>query len=462
MTRFVGLASTEGASHHWQKEVPLSLNYAPQDVKPGQNRKPGREESPPMSPKPSGRRPECSIHRPNPYTLERTNRPDDPTRPDSPPLSYLLPGDSEVDSAEAIHIERSYTLLEETAKTLNRSVGDLTYMCHWQVGGTKFCETSVSTKLVSVRTLGKGSVDEVDEVQVAGMGEAVEHFVRKRITISRQKRTADRELKAVANEVDNLKKVHVHPHIVTIIGSYREETAQRVQLACLLTYPVGDQHLEDFFEAVYAAREELNTEKLVLYRLWLKKWFCCLSSALTFMHKSNVHHKDIKPKNVIHCGDRVYFTDFSSSRSFEAGQSTSTASFAQATRLFAAPEACHDDPETIQRHGSKADVFSLGLLFVEMLTVLAGNNTYQLRDFVDQYNGFADTHLTRQYWRVVDRFEDWFSIGKEKRVYDRCIKPMLAKEKSERLSAEEASNGIRKYQPWTTTMACPCKDSINL
>ena len=225
MTRLVGLASTEGASHHWQKEVPLSPNYVPQDVKPGQNRKLGREESPTAISKPSGRRPEWSIHHPNPSTLERTNRPDDPTRPDSPLLSYLLPEDSEVDPAEAIHIERSYSLLEVTAKTLNRSVDDLTYMCHWQVGGSKFCETSVGTELESIRSLGKGSVGEVDEVQVAGMDEIVEHFVRKRITISRQKRTADRELKAVANEVENLKKVHVHPHIVTIIGSYREETA---------------------------------------------------------------------------------------------------------------------------------------------------------------------------------------------------------------------------------------------
>lgn len=253
----------------------------------------------------------------------------------------------------------------------------------------------------------------------------------------------------------------MHPHIVKIIGSYRQETPQRAQFAFLLTYPVGDQNLEDFFETCKAAWEELDRENTFLYQLWLKKWFTCLASALAFMHKSNVHHKDIKPKNVIRCGDCIYFTDFSSSRSFEAGQSTSTESFAQATRLFAAPEVCHDDEENIQRHGSKADVFSLGLLFVEMLTVLVGRDIHDLRDFVDGYNGFADTQLQRQYWRVTDRFEDWFKGGEGRRMFDKCLRPMLEKEKLARPSAEEVVAVIGKMQPWGRTMACPCKNTVD-
>lgn len=137
------------------------------------------------------------------------------------------------------------------------------------------------------------------------------------------------------------------------------------------------------------------------------------------MHSQRIHHEDMKPQNIIHRGERIYFTDFSSSRSFEAGQATSTANPARASRLFAAPEAFYPNDGTLVRHGSKTDVFSLGLVFVEMLTVLAGFDVDSLHDYLEDIKGsegdvesqginFSNWNH-RQYHRVVHRFDEWFA-----------------------------------------------------
>ncbi|ORY14513.1 kinase-like domain-containing protein [Clohesyomyces aquaticus] len=407
-------------------------------------------------------------------------------------------------------IDRSYDNLQKTTRFLRRPVDDIANRCQWQVNGERFCDAPVNTVVQSIRPLGKGAVGEVDEVRVAdaddfvivnvGDVDVVERFVRKTVAISRHKRIAERDLKAVANEIASLRKIDVHPHIVKIIGSYQKKTVHRVDFVFQLTYPVGDEDLGGFFErmkTIYkripqvesVQREimadwalgkvpyrdanimerlwEATDEDLVLviqYRLWLEKWYHCLASALAFMHLNNVHHKDIKPKNVIRRGEHIYFTDFSSARNFEDGQTTTTESFAQATRLFAAPEACNDGEG--HRHGSKADIFSLGLLFVEMMTVHNGQDVNDLQEYIDGYNGFSDTYSTRQYWRVTDRFEPWFEshesgIGGSRAVFETCVKPMLALDKDQRPTAQEAKNIILEYFQGWRVMACPCKDSVD-
>jgi serine/threonine protein kinase len=247
---------------------------------------------------------------------------------------------------------------------MNRSLDEISRLCRWNTGPQILSEKPADIELVSLRLLGEGSDGEVDEVRVSGDFVDAEHFVRKAISIGWGEQEAKIDRLAIKREVENLKKISVHPHIVKMIGCYEETPKYGRECAFLLTYPVGEGNLDQFFETMKKAGKEGLQERSTLYRLWLKQWFYCLASALAFMHTNNLHHKNIKPSNVIHRGDCVYFTDFGSSRSFEAGQSTSTESHARATMLFAAPEASQKDEENKSRHGSEADVFSLGLLFV--------------------------------------------------------------------------------------------------
>jgi hypothetical protein len=51
----------------------------------------------------------------------------------------------------------------------------------------------------------------------------------------------------------------------------------------------------------------------------------------------------------------------------------------------------------VLRHGSKSDIFSLGLVYVEMLVVLMGSSVYAMRDFV-----FKDKMQEKRYCHVID------------------------------------------------------------
>lgn len=133
------------------------------------------------------------------------------------------------------------------------------------------------------------------------------------------------------------------------------------------------------------------------------------------MHSQGIHYEDIKPSNIVHRWEDIYFTDFSSSRRLETGQDTSTESPAKANRLFAAPEAMSDDGK-VMRHGSKSDVYSLGLVYVEMVAVLVGRDIAGLREFL-----FPDQGQVRQYCRVIDNIPEY--LGEQcAEFWDHCLK----------------------------------------
>lgn len=135
--------------------------------------------------------------------------------------------------------------------------------------------------------------------------------------------------------------------------------------------PVGDNDLKAFLHnAIHHI--SLATISGVTYSMYLRTWIHCLASALAYLHLQQIQHDDIKPSNIVYRNCDIFFTDFGSSRDLKLRDATSTSSPALATRLFAAPEAMMDRDGNIGRHGYKSDVFSLGLVFAEMLWVLKG------------------------------------------------------------------------------------------
>jgi len=237
-----------------------------------------------------------------------------------------------------------------------------------------------------------------------------------------------------------------HAHIVSVLGCYQEGEGTKQHHFHVLMFPVGDEDLGTFLEDSYDSSEGSPHPK------WVEAWFSCLASALAYMHLRNVHHEDIKPKNIIHQGSNILFTDFSSSRKFESGQETSTANPARASRLFAAPEALPTGEGNVLRHGSKTDIFSLGLVFMEMLTILSGEQIDELHDAIHVcYPDFDDNWENRQYHRVVDFFESWFASTSVSSLYEICVRPMLLKDRRERPSADAVLKLLHTQLP-----ACQC------
>lgn len=99
-------------------------------------------------------------------------------------------------------------------------------------------------------------------------------------------------------------------------------------------------------------------------------------------------HQDVKPQNIlVSTGGHVLLTDFGISRSWDGlGRSTTTADLARSW-AYAAPEVARGGPKN-----ESADAWSLGCVFLEMCTVLAGVPAAALRGFFAETVGSASFH----------------------------------------------------------------------
>jgi serine/threonine protein kinase len=180
------------------------------------------------------------------------------------------------------------------------------------------------------------------------------------------------------NEVDILKRLHSHPHIVQVYWSY---TRGR-ELGMLLTPVASDKDLGSYLLDIQDTGEGPTLEQ----RDVLLRAFGCLASGLAYIHRHTIRHKDIKPQNIlVHNGQMIY-TDFGIALDADGQNTTTTGIAGSFTRKYCAPEVANDEPRN-----RKSDVFSLGCVFFEMLALLypeSGLNTQDPRPYWEQ----AQTH----------------------------------------------------------------------
>jgi serine/threonine protein kinase len=100
----------------------------------------------------------------------------------------------------------------------------------------------------------------------------------------------------------------------------------------------------------------------------LRGFFGCLANALNYLHSQQVRHHNIKPENILIKADRVLLTDFSISLNWEHLLRSMTVVDSGKTWQYAAPEVVRHEPRN-----SASDVYSLGCVFIEMVTVIKGN-----------------------------------------------------------------------------------------
>jgi serine/threonine protein kinase len=95
-------------------------------------------------------------------------------------------------------------------------------------------------------------------------------------------------------------------------------------------------------------------ERLIL----ITDWMACLASGLSALHKKKIKHQDMKPENVLLDTDLLpIICDFGLSKAFE--DKSKSVKF-QGTRAYLPPEQLSGEV------GRKGDIFSLGLVFVEL------------------------------------------------------------------------------------------------
>ncbi|KAF2478369.1 kinase-like protein [Lindgomyces ingoldianus] len=216
-------------------------------------------------------------------------------------------------------------------------------------------------------------------------------LARKTVRCTRRVRRED-----ALKEVEHLQRLE-HSHLVRVVGTYI--ITPRKDLSILL-YPVAEYNLETFLDSISEDVDSDDVHQLVLASQKVRSvatFFGCLAQTLAFIHANLIKHMDIKPKNILvrdvskeppltprHPGSRsavrykVYVADFGIARAYTSAEDAETANPTAFTRVYAAPEVVSQDTR-----GLKADVFSLGCVFAEMVAALLGERDH-LADIRDQ------------------------------------------------------------------------------
>jgi serine/threonine protein kinase len=103
-------------------------------------------------------------------------------------------------------------------------------------------------------------------------------------------------------------------------------------------------------------------ERIVL----VTDWMACLASGLSALHKKKIKHQDLKPENVLlYSRMSPVICDFGLSKAFDT---ESKSLKGQGTTAYLPPE------QETGKVGRKGDIFSLGLIFLELGLLLFGQN----------------------------------------------------------------------------------------
>jgi serine/threonine protein kinase len=250
----------------------------------------------------------------------------------------------------------------------------------------------------------------------------------------------DRHFKeAFKNEVDIIKRLHSHPHIIQVHWSY---TRGR-ELGMLLTPVASDKDLGAYLLDIHDTGKGAGIkETLILIRA-----FGCLLNGLAYIHRHTIRHKDIKPQNILMHEGRVIYTDFGIALDANE-QSTTTTGMSEAfTRRYCAPEVANNQPRN-----RKSDVFSLGCVFVEILAVMYpefGLSLLNPRPYCTRVDEVTKTLQIRPTWSVF--------VGP---LISSVCEKMIASENERRYTAEEACACLWNSVPNWTFFCESCRTQL--
>jgi hypothetical protein len=123
------------------------------------------------------------------------------------------------------------------------------------------------------------------------------------------------------------------------------------------------------------------TRCTVSNHLELRTFFGCLATALEFLHELRVRHNNIKPSNILVDHGNILFTDFCLPLDFtDASGSTTTGMVNGMNLRYCAPEIA-----LYETRNTKSDIWSLGVVFMEMVVVLKGKTVQDMDEFFRQH-----------------------------------------------------------------------------
>ncbi|KAK4171969.1 hypothetical protein QBC36DRAFT_82948 [Triangularia setosa] len=210
---------------------------------------------------------------------------------------------------------------------------------------------------VPKRLLGQGGHAGVDLVYSRL---STELYARKRVFRHRGSENAER---CLIQELRELRRLH-HRHLVSIIGSYTDP-----EYIAYLMKPVADCTLEEYFS-------QSRYSNLKEYKHILRRFFGCLAGAMNYLYNHRVRHRDLSSRNIlVDERGQVYISDFGSSYNWASKPTSRT----RHRNIPTSPDYMAPELAKNEEHGTKSDMWSLGIVFLEMTSKLLGHKPSEMR-----------------------------------------------------------------------------------
>ena len=208
---------------------------------------------------------------------------------------------------------------------------------------------------------------------------------------------AKQNIRRVQNEVSILEKLQACEHIVKLIN------VKWLTLSCEIMMQYYETNLHIHVE---------TRKKLTEYESFL--YFRQIESAIKWMHKNNIVHRDIKLDNCLLSNEQVVLCDFGLAHLY------THLNFKSLTGRVGSVRYCA--PEVIERgihDGRKSDIWSLGVcLFV----MLCGYYPFEEASFRDwRYTEFVNNEEGLQYVISLYELEERLSDRASQRIHKMIV-----------------------------------------
>lgn len=185
------------------------------------------------------------------------------------------------------------------------------------------------------------------------------------------------QLVSFRKEIKALEELDYHCHIVSLVASFTD-----LESFSLVLHPIADRVLLDLLQQKQPLSDQDSST--------LCNSYYCLATALEFLHTQNIRHKDIKPRNILLSNGRVLLCDFGISHKWtDSENGTTEGEYSSFTHRYAAPEVLRIDA----KRNLKTDIWSLGCVFLEVLSVMKGYSFDQITKGRGTYSGEMMTWL---------------------------------------------------------------------
>lgn len=182
-----------------------------------------------------------------------------------------------------------------------------------------------------------------------------------------------------------LRKLHDGVHMVRFWGSYTHP-----EYFALLFQPVAERTLHDLLVDPTPISEIDST--------LLKRSFGCLAFGLSWLHSNKIRHKDIKPANILISNGSVLYCDFGSALDGSLRNTTQTEGVPQKrTPRYISPETHHGEARN-----ESSDVWSLGCVYLEMLTRLTASGVDELLQSIHKNTDISCSVQDVCYWMGIE------------------------------------------------------------